>query len=175
MRNNLSLMGLFSTLTILVTLPTLTSIYAQQENQTAIEIKFFAIQHSQSGSITEINATAYALELTDVSDKTILFSDRPDRIVTYASTSDFIGNWTVGENSFAVDPPNAVLVIDEIEGYQDAAIMEVFNPVYDTDKKTLNYEVTPDNTTSIELPDEFGQTTMVIDAVGPGGVPPWEG
>jgi len=44
-------------------------------------------------SISEINETAYSLELNDVSDKTILFSDRPDRIVKTTSTLDFIGNW----------------------------------------------------------------------------------
>ena len=39
-----------------------------QENQTTSEeqIKFFSIQHAQSGSISEINATAYSLELNDV-------------------------------------------------------------------------------------------------------------
>ena len=63
-----------------------------QENTTTSEelIKFFAIQHAQSGSISEINATAYTLELNEVSDKTILFSDRPDRIVTSISTFEFI-------------------------------------------------------------------------------------
>ncbi|MGD1837809.1 MAG: hypothetical protein ACPKPY_07100, partial [Nitrososphaeraceae archaeon] len=98
-------------------------------------IKFFAIQHAQSGSISEINETVYSLELNDVSDKTILFSDRPDRIVKSISTTDFIGNWSVGEDSFAVDPPNAVLVVDEREGQQDITIVELFNPVYDSDKK----------------------------------------
>ena len=141
------------------------SIYAQEENMTeSEEPKFFAIQHAQSGSISEINETAYTLELNDVSDKTILFSDRPDRIVTSESTSDFIGNWSSGEDSFAVDVPNAVLVVDSNNDKQDTAIIEMFNPVYDPDKKTLKYEVNPDNATSIELPSEFGQTTLVIDA-----------
>jgi len=40
----------------------------------------------------------------------------------------------------------------------------LFNPIYDSDKKVLKYDVTPDNTTSIGLPSEFGQTTLVIDA-----------
>ena len=133
-------------------------------NQTTDRLpKFFAIQQAQSGSISEINETAYTLGLYDVSDKTILFSDRPDRIVTSTSTSDFIGNWTTGEDSFAVVAPNAVLVVDEQEGLQDVAIIELFNPSYDFNKKSLKYEVTPDNTTSVDLPKEFGQTTLVID------------
>ena len=134
-----------------------------EENTTEHVPKFFAIQHAQSGSISKINETAYSLELNDVSDKTILFSDRPDRIVKSVSTVNFIGNWSTGEDSFAVDAPNAVLVVDEHEGIQEIAIIELFNPVYDQEKKELKYEVTPDNTTSIELPSEFGQSTLVTD------------
>ena len=134
-------------------------------NQTVDHVlKFFAIQHAQSGSISEINNTAYSLELNDVSDKTILFSDRPDRIVKSISTVDFIGNWSTGEDSFAVDAPNTVLVVDEQER-QDATIVELFNPVYDFDKKILKYDVIPDNVKSIDLPKEFGLITLVVDEI----------
>ena len=77
------------------------------------DVKFMFIQGAQSGSISEVNATTSILELSDVSDKTILFSDRPNRIVGSENTTDFIGNWSMGANNFAVDPPNAVLVIDD--------------------------------------------------------------
>ncbi|MGD1837745.1 MAG: hypothetical protein ACPKPY_06775 [Nitrososphaeraceae archaeon] len=43
----------------------------------------------------------------------------------------------------------------------------MFNLVYDLDKKTLKYDITPDNVTSIELPSDFGQTTLVTDSFGP--------
>ena len=168
MKNNLTL-GLLSTLSIIIAATSLITIVNAQENQTASDTpKFFAIQHAQSGSISEINETAYSLELNDVYDKTILFSDRPDRIVTSISTFDFIGNWSTGEDSFAVDAPNTVLVANESEK-QDIAIITLFNPVYDVDKKTLKYDVTPDNATSIDLPSEFGQTTLVIDDCCMGG------
>ena len=147
-----------------------TTISTESSNQIYDHVpKFFAIQHAQSGSFSEINETAYSLELYDVSDKTILFSDRPDRIVMSISTSNYIGNWSTGEDSFVIDAPNAVLVVDEQEEEtQDVAIIELFNPVYDSNKKVLKYEVTPDNSTSIDLPGEFGQSTLVIDdASGP--------
>ena len=136
-----------------------------QENITEYVPKFFAIQHAQSGSISEINETAYTLELNEVLDKTILFSDRPDRIVTSISTSDFVDNWSTGEDSFAIDAPNAVLVVDEQEGEQDIVIVELFNPIYDVDKKALMYEISLNNTTSIDLPDEFRQTTLLMDPI----------
>ncbi|MGD1834172.1 MAG: hypothetical protein ACPKQO_00440 [Nitrososphaeraceae archaeon] len=123
---------------------------AASSNQTSDHVpKIFAIQHATSGSLSEINETAYLLELNDVSDKTILFSDRPGRIVTSISTSDFIGNWSVGENSFAVDAPNAILVADEKEEKQDFAIVELFNPIYESDKNASTYNMTPVNSTSL--------------------------
>ena len=76
-------------------------------------VQFLFIQHAQSGSVSEVNATTSTLELSDVSDKTIMFSDRPDRIVSSVNTTDFIGNWSTGPDSFAADPPNAALVVDE--------------------------------------------------------------
>ncbi|MGD1834784.1 MAG: hypothetical protein ACPKQO_03590 [Nitrososphaeraceae archaeon] len=166
MKNNyLTVMALLSTLSVIVIVTSLDVVYAQ-ENQTAIETQFFAIQHANSGSLSQINETVYTLELNDVSDKTILFSDRPDRIVKSVSTVDFIGNWSVGVDSFAVDAPNAVLVVDEQEEErQDIEIVELFSPVYDPDKKTLKYDITADNATSMEMPVELGQTTIVIDAV----------
>ena len=143
-------------------------IYAQENTTEYDKPKFFAIQHAQSGSISEINETAYSLELNDVSDKTILFSDRPDRIVTSVSTFDFIGNWSSGVDSFAGDAPNAVLIVDESEN-QDITIIELFNPVYDSEQQTLKYDIIPDNATSIDL-SEFEESTLVMDPQGDGDV-----
>jgi hypothetical protein len=138
---------------------------------------FLFIQGAQSGSVSEINATTFTLELSDVTDKTILFSDRPDRIVSSIDTTDFVGNWSTGPDSFAADPPNAVLVLDDEEQRQDIAVIELYNPEYDSGANTLRYDITAENatatattTTSINLPSEFGQSTLVIDADGGGSV-----
>ena len=40
---------------------------------------------------------------------TLYFSDRPKRIEGHLRTSQVIANWAEGDNSFASDPPNAVL------------------------------------------------------------------
>jgi hypothetical protein len=139
-------------------------------------VTFLFIQHAQSGSVSEINATTSTLELSDVSDKTIMFSDRPDRIVSSIDTTDFIGNWSTGPDSFAVDPPNAVLILDDEEERQELAVIELYNPEYDSEANTLRYDITAENATatatttttttssSINLPSEFGQSTLVIDA-----------
>ena len=164
MKLHLTITILLSALSFLVVTTLLDSIYAQENMTNSEQPEFFAIQHAQYGSISEINETAYLLELNEVSDKTILFSDRPDRIVKSLSTSDFIGNWSVGQDSFAVDIPNAVLIVDELDK-QDNTIVELFNPVYDSNKKVLKYGITADNATSIQLPNEFGQTTIVFDVL----------
>ncbi|MGD1834788.1 MAG: hypothetical protein ACPKQO_03610 [Nitrososphaeraceae archaeon] len=66
--------------------------------------------------------------------------------------------------------PNAILVVDEQEGQQDTTIVELFSPIYDSDKQTLKYEVTPDNATSINIPVEFRQVTLFIDTGSNQGV-----
>ncbi|MGA7368108.1 MAG: hypothetical protein WBX01_03195 [Nitrososphaeraceae archaeon] len=97
------------------------------------DVQSIFIQRAQSGSISQINETAHTLELNNVSDSTILFSDRPNRIVDTVSTSDFVGNWTTGPDSFAVDAPNDVLIVENIQsGNLETAIVESFDPVYDT-------------------------------------------
>ncbi len=127
---------------------------------------FLYIQGAQSGSLSEINATTSALQLGNVSDRTILFADRPNSIVASVDTADFIGNWSTGPDSFAVDPPNVALVVDDdaAEQRQDLAVIELFNPVYDSQANTLKYDIVAENGTSIGgLPTEFGPSTLVID------------
>ena len=160
-------MALLSLLPVLVILILLPSTLQAQENANATESndpKFIAIQHADSGLISQINDTAYSLELNNVSHKTILFSDRPDRIVRSISTDNFVGNWSIGQDSFEEDAPNTVIVVHDIEG-QGSSIIELFNPVYNLDEKKLMYVITPHNTTSIELPRDLGQSTLVIDGV----------
>ncbi|MGD1835753.1 MAG: hypothetical protein ACPKQO_08520 [Nitrososphaeraceae archaeon] len=120
-------------------------------------IEFFAIQNTQSSSINEINSTSYSLELNDISDNTILFTDRHGIIVTSISKSDLMENWTIKEDSFVKDIQNAVLIADEKEGKQYVEIIELFNSVYDMHKKTLKYGILPDKTTSI-----FTSSVLII-------------
>src|SRR5512143_797807 len=45
----------------------------------------------------------------DLSPATLFFSDRPQRVVGHMTAKQFVEEWSVGENSFADDPPNAVI------------------------------------------------------------------
>ena len=42
-------------------------------------------------------------------------------------------------------------------------MVELFNLIYEQDKKTLKYDVTPYNATTIKLSNEFGLSTLIID------------
>jgi hypothetical protein len=57
------------------------------------------------------------------------------------------------------------LIVGE-EGNQDIMIVELTNPVHDPTAKTLKYDVVLKNTTSTDIPNEFGQSTLVIDVQG---------
>ncbi|HZD36448.1 MAG TPA: hypothetical protein VE130_14690 [Nitrososphaeraceae archaeon] len=123
-----------------------------------------AIQSAQSGSIPQINETAYTLKLNNVADNTIQFSDRPNRIVEEVSTSDFVGNWTTGTNSFSSDIPNDALIVEDIQtGNLDTVVIESFNPIYDIATNSLTYTIMAENGTSMNMPSEFGQSVLVID------------
>lgn len=137
----------------------------QEQSSTSAESpQFLAIQHAQSGTISEINSTSFLLRLDDLADKSILFSDRPDRVVVTQSNQDFIGNWTSGQESLRMDPPNAVLVTDDQK--EDTIEIELYNPKYENDGKKISYEFTfLGNTTTVsDLPKQLGKSVLIVDS-----------
>ena len=83
-----------------------------QSNTTSIP-KFLFIQQASSSSI---NTSDNELSLNNISDNTIAFSDRPERLVKQFDTQSFVDSWNKNvSDSFALDPPNAVIISDEIK------------------------------------------------------------
>jgi hypothetical protein len=142
---------------------TISSVSAQDKADTKLE--FLLIQHAESSSISRVSPTTYSLQLDNVSDRIVLFSDRPNRIVATQSIQDFIGNWTAGQDSFEADPPNAALVIiEEDNKKEDIFEVELLNPTYDKDEKILRYDITfLGNTSFAVLPYKLGKSVLVID------------
>jgi hypothetical protein len=133
-------------------------------------INFLFVQDGESSSISKINSTSYSLQINGVDDEVIVFSDRPDRILQVNSIEDFTGNWTIGEDSFQQDPPNAaLLLLEENNEKIDRFIIELYNINYDKDQKVLKYDfIFLDNSTATQLSDlpyNSGQTVLVIDAI----------
>jgi hypothetical protein len=162
----LSIISILSISTIM-----LISVHAQENKEPEIiakEPSLLAIQYGQSGSISPINSTNYSMQLNDLADKVTLFSDRPYRLVTTQSIQDFVDNWTKGSDSFLLDPPNAALVLLTPNNDQDIFEIELFNPVYDNDKKTIKYEFTIlGNSTSSGIPKDMGKSALIIDDLYP--------
>jgi hypothetical protein len=145
----------------------MSEVFAQVQTSTDIESpQFLAIQHAQSGTTSQINSSSYVLQLNDLANKTILFSDRPNRIVVTQTTQDFVGNWTNGEDSFQVDPPNAALVVLTENQEDDVFEIELFNPIYDEDEKAIRYDfrVLGNVTSSPDLPANLGKSVLIIDS-----------
>jgi hypothetical protein len=166
--NTRVIFSMISTISVFVGISLLmTEVFAQQgETGTNIESpQFLAIQHAQSGTISDINSTSYTLQLNDLADKTILFSDRPNRIVVTETTPDFVGNWTSGEDSFKIDPPNAALVV-LTDDQDDVFEIELFNPTYDEDENAIRYDfsVLGNATSSPDLPPNLGKSVLIIDS-----------
>ena len=173
LRKYVNLLLLSLTLVIFLITSTVTIQISAQEGQDPTNssiVKFLFIQHGESGIISKINSTTYSLHLNDLADNVILFSDRPNRIVDTQSIQEFIGNWTQGEDSFEIDPPNAALTFLEDDNQKiDALVIELYNIEYDEEQNILKYDFTfLDNTTAASLPDlpyKTGESILVIDSV----------
>ena len=138
------------------------------------DVALMFVQSSASGTFEQKNGQKI-LTLVDVSSHTVYFSDRPDRITGYESTELFTTLWYEGDDSFASNPPNAVLEILDSNGQSDVFILELFNPVYDYNLETLQYNVeilaeASDGLTHYndrngsEIPATFENAVLFIDA-----------
>lgn len=163
------------------TLMAASSIAANNQIQTEIvspaanATSFLYVQHASSGTIESENdastAAIYKLTLNGVYNNTMSFSDRPDRKVDQITTARYVHLWTKGQDSFAADPPNAALVMNEAGGSEAIVVVELLNPVYDSEKQTLVYDIVALDPkegllafrSSASLPDSFGKATLFID------------
>ncbi len=93
---------------------------------------------------------------------TIFFSDRPQRVVGHLSSRKFVDQWGEGEDSFAEDPPNAVLSFLEVgDTVPEEVTMTISEPQLDGD--TLTYTV---DILDGMLPASSGPCSLFIDPVG---------
>jgi len=93
---------------------------------------------------------------------TIFFSDRPQRVVGHLSSRKFVDQWGEGEDSFAEDPPNAVLsFLEDGDTVPEEVTMTISDPQLDGD--TLTYTV---DILDGMLPASSGPCSLFIDPVG---------
>jgi hypothetical protein len=103
-----------------------------EEQVDQIEALFVQSAHgltSSAGTVT-FHGLAHA---------TLFFSDRPQRVVGHLHSRKFVDQWGEGENSFAEDPPNAVVsFLEDGDATPEEVTGTISNPQLDGD--TLTYE-----------------------------------
>jgi len=113
-------------------------------------------------SATGISSGGDTITLHGLSGATLYFSDRPKREVGHISTKTFVGLWDQGENSFKVDPPNAVLSFLELdEAPPEDAVVMLSEPSLDGD--SITYTI---NVLEGEIPAQAGHCSLFIDTFG---------
>ena len=100
------------------------------------------------------------LTLQGISPSTIIFSDRPDRIAGHQTTKEFFDSWGEGDDSFADNPPNAVLSIFTEDEIIDVVLI-LSDPTFDGEQMSYTIE-----TLDGELPDSGGPSSLFIDMIG---------
>jgi hypothetical protein len=95
-------------------------------------------------------------------DSTLFFADRPQRVVGHLHTRKFVNEWGEGENSFAEDPPNAVMsFLGNGDAVPEEVTIELSNPHLTEETLTYNVKVL-DGT----LPAKAGPCSLFIDPIG---------
>jgi hypothetical protein len=93
---------------------------------------------------------------------TLYFSDRPQRVVGHLSTRQFIEEWDQGENSFASDPPNAVIsFVEKGDDSPEDAIVVLKDPVLASDTLTYTVDILEGS-----LPPKGELVSVFIDPFG---------
>ena len=132
---------------------------AQHKDVTKIvnadEIEALFVQTSHGMSYDDGRLTLRTLAPT-----TLFFSDRPDRVTGHISSEEFVDSWDKGPDSFASNPPNAVLSIFHTDMVSDV-VVELTEPVLVGHE--LSYTVT---ILDGEMPAEGGPSALFIDIIG---------
>lgn len=110
----------------------------------------------------EITSDSSTITVQGVGHATLFFADRPQRVVGHMTTRQFVEAWGDGENSFAEDPPNAVISFlgDGEEAPEDAVVV-LKDPKLSGDEITYGIELLEGT-----LPARAESCTVFIDPFG---------
>jgi hypothetical protein len=125
--------------------------------QTLEEIEAMFVQVARGMTVDGDRLTLHGL-----APATLYFSDRPQRVVGHLSARQFVDEWDKGENSFAADPPNAVLSFLDADGETpDDAIVVIKDPGLEGDKISYTVQVLEGR-----LPAKAESCSLFIDPFG---------
>lgn len=141
------------------------SVIAAGHEKNEHTVDYLFVQHARAVSLK-----AGVLKLDGVAPDTLYFADRPDRIVGRVATKRFVDDWAVGEDSFADDPPNAVLSIHHEPSPQDIVVV-LRNPRYEDaglvyDAEVLDGEKEARGTAAALFIDVIGRPLTPVSIAG---------
>lgn len=122
---------------------------------TADEIEALYVQTAHGMSFERGKLTLHTLAPT-----TLFFSDRPDRVTGHITSEEFVNTWDKGPDSFASNPPNAVLSIFHSDTVSDI-VVELMDPDLDVNQLTYSVEILDG-----EMPVSGGPVALFIDVIG---------
>ena len=113
-------------------------------------------------SATGFSSDADTVTLHGVAESTVYFADRPRREIGHIPSHRFVELWGAGVESFAVDPPNAVVsFLDDEGGGASDAVVVLHEPRLRGDDLTYRVDVLEGT-----LPTESGPCSLFIDVFG---------
>jgi hypothetical protein len=127
---------------------------AQAEEKSKLAELLF-VQNSHDVSLEKGRLT-----LKKVGPTTIFFTDRPQRTAGHMTTKDFVDDWSVGENSFADNPPNAALSIFGQDEIVDI-VVTLKNPRLEGENLIYDIAVLEEDVGPIS-----GESSLFIDPIG---------
>ncbi len=126
-----------------------------QEDADTTNLELLFVQNADKISYSDGQLT-----LKKIGAKTLFFTDRPVRIAGHMTTADFVEDWDVGENSFAENPPNAVLSIFNKDEVTDVVLV-LKDPTLSGNNMSYAVEIL-DGT----MPTTGKECALFIDPVG---------
>ncbi len=115
----------------------------------------------QSAEDIKVDPAAGTFRLVKVTQQTIYFSDRPQRIAGHMKMEDYLNEWTTqaGKDNFGANPPNATISVYEPGQPQNVLIVvKITNPVVEGADLIYSYKVLEG-----KMPAGGGTTTLFID------------
>jgi hypothetical protein len=134
----------------------------QLEDMEALFVQTAASMTSDRGTIT----------LHGLSPSTLYFADRPKRDVGHMTSDHFVANWAAGDNSFADNPPNAVLSFAEPgDRLPEDAVVVIQDPHLNGDALTYTIKLLDGTVPTATGPcalfiDPFGRPLSPVSAAG---------
>jgi hypothetical protein len=129
---------------------------AEDKDMVGDAVDFLLVQNAKSVLLADGKLT-----LRGIQPETLYFSDRPDRVVGRESTEKFVKYWwKEGNDSFANNPPNAVLAVMSEPVPLDVVVV-LKEPVLEGDNLVYKVEV-------LDGPDsgEGKANALFIDVIG---------